>query len=70
MKAEYDRETDILTMTFSNHSIVESNEDKPGMILDYDTNGNVVSIEVLDASKKILNPEKIEMQVVGHSLNQ
>ena len=70
MKAEYDKKTDILTMTFSDHNIVESDEDKPGMILDYDENGHIVSIEVLDASQKVLNPEKIEMRVVDHSLNQ
>lgn len=63
MKIEYDKGADILTMIFSESVIEESDEDRPGMILDYDANGNLVSIEVLDASQKIINPEKIEMHV-------
>ena len=64
MKVEYDKGMDILTMTFSERPIEESDEEKPGMILDYDENGNVVAIEILDASEKIVNPEKIELNII------
>ena len=63
MKLDYDKETDILTVIFSDRPIEESDEEKPGMIFDYDESGNVVSIEILDASEKIINPEKVEMNV-------
>jgi uncharacterized protein YuzE len=33
------------------------------MILDYDKNGNVVGIEILDASKRIENPRSVEYAV-------
>ena len=36
MKAKYDKEVDVLYITFSENEIVESDEDKPGIILDYD----------------------------------
>lgn len=63
MKVVYDRETDILTIVLSEAAVAESDEDKPGTILDYDASGNLVSIEILDASRRITVPSRIEYQV-------
>ena len=63
MKVNYDRETDTLTVIFSEAPVVESDEDKPGVILDYDAKGNLVSLEILDASSRVNVPSKIEYQV-------
>jgi uncharacterized protein YuzE len=41
----------------------ESDEEKPGVILDYDQEGNVVSIEILNASKRMENPRSLEYGV-------
>ena len=65
MKVIYDSETDTLTVIFSNADIFESDEDKPGVILDYDADGNLVSLEILDASQRVGLPSRIEYQVVG-----
>ena len=65
MKVVYDPATDILRVTFSNADIDESDEDKPGVILDYDKNGNVVGLEILDASKRMENPRSLEYAVAG-----
>ena len=63
MKVRYDPRTDTLTMLLrDNAAIVESDEDKPGVILDYDAEGNLVSIEVLDASKRVTEARKVELQ--------
>ena len=48
MKVNYDAKTDTLTVVFRDVPVAESDEDKPGVILDYDATGNIVSIEVLD----------------------
>jgi len=64
MKVIYDRETDTLTVILSDAPVAESDEDKPGVILDYDRSGNLVSLEVLDASLRISLPSQIEYQVV------
>jgi YD repeat-containing protein len=64
MRVRYDRETDSLTVIFADSPVVESDEDKPGTILDYDALGNLVSIEILDASHRVGLPAKIEYQVV------
>ena len=65
MKVVYDPETDIVRVTFSSAAVDESDEDKPGVILDYDKDGNVVALEILDASKRIENPRSLEYAVVG-----
>ena len=61
MKVRYDKETDILVVTFSEGPVAESDEKNPGMILDYDKNGSIVSIEIMDASERVSNPEKVEI---------
>lgn len=63
MKVIYDRDLDILTILFSDSPVAESDEDKPGVVLDYDASGNLVSLEILDASKRVNVPSKIEYQV-------
>ena len=52
MNIRYDRKTDVLTIEFSAAAVAESDEDKPGIILDYDADGSVVGIEILHYSKK------------------
>ncbi len=64
MKVIYDSETDTLTVVFTETPVVESDEDKPGVILDYDAAGNLVSLEILDASRRVGLPQRIEYQVV------
>jgi uncharacterized protein YuzE len=63
MKIIYDRETDTLTVIFAETPVAESDEDKPGVILDYDAAGNLVSLEILDASHRVTAPSRIEYQV-------
>lgn len=63
MKVIYDRETDTLTVIFADAPVAESDEDKPGVILDYDELGNLVSLEILDASRRVAFPNQIEYQV-------
>lgn len=65
MKVIYDSETDTLTVIFAEADIAESDEDKPGVILDYDADGNLISLEILDASERVGLPSQIEYQVVG-----
>lgn len=61
MKVNYDAATDILTVVLREAPIAESDEDKPGVILDYDDAGNLVSIEVLDASTRVEHPRSITL---------
>jgi len=63
MKVKYDRQTDTLTIIFTDTLVAESDEDKPGVILDYDAAGNLVSLEILDASRRVVLPSRIEYEV-------
>ena len=63
MKVAYDQQTDTLTVIFTETPVAESDEDKPGVILDYDESGNLVSLEILDASRRVTGPTRIEYQV-------
>ena len=63
MKIVFDQTTDTLTITFLDAQVVESDEDKPGVILDYDEQGRLVSLEILDASQRVTLPSRIEYEV-------
>jgi uncharacterized protein YuzE len=53
MRVHYDSKTDTLSVVLKDNTPVhESDEDKPGVILDYDKDGNLISFEILDASKR------------------
>ena len=65
MKVIYNQEMDVLRILFSQAAIEESDEDKPGIILDYDTDGNIVGLEVLDASKRMEDPRALDYAVTG-----
>lgn len=66
MKVSYDPETDTLSFILKeNVPISESDEDKPGIILDYDRQGDLVSMEILDASRRVTDARKIDFQIAG-----
>ena len=66
MKVTYDPRTDTLNVTLREDAqVTESDEDKPGVILDYDSDGNLVSLEILDASKRVTYARKVEFQMVS-----
>ena len=64
MKVKYDKETDILYIRLGNNPVAESDSDKPGIILDYDSEENIVGIEILNASQKMDKPLKVEYEEV------
>ena len=53
MKLKVDHNNDALYFRLDESAIVESEEIRPGVILDYDTHDNVVGIEMLGLSKRV-----------------
>ena len=63
VKVTYDPEVDVLSFEFSQETVAESDEDTPGVILDYDEAGNLVGLEILYASKRMPAPQTLECSV-------
>jgi len=53
MKASYDTKSDALYLRLSAARIVESEEVKPGIVFDFDSEGHIVAIEILDAKSQL-----------------
>ncbi len=62
MKVKYDKETDILYIQLNELKIADTDE-RNGVILDFAATGELVAIEVPDASKSNLSPLKVEYEV-------
>lgn len=59
MEAKYDAEVDVLRINWSQAEIEESDTVSPGVIIDYDAEGNAIGIEILNASQKIENFNRV-----------
>ncbi len=70
MRVTYDPEVDVLQVELSRAPVVESDENRPGAIIDYDKDGNPVGIEILDASSRIENPRSMEYAIAGDSADR
>ncbi|GLS46930.1 DUF2283 domain-containing protein [Methylobacterium brachythecii] len=53
MKSRYDAETDALYVRFSEAKVIESEEVRPGVVFDFDADGKIVAVEILDASQHL-----------------
>ena len=62
MKIIYDQVTDTMTVILKEAAVEESDETKKGVIIDYDNEGDIVSIEILDAKKRISQPTQVIYQ--------
>ena len=65
MRVIYDRETDTLSIILRDGKVADSDEPLEGLILDYDKSGRLVSIELLDASEQVKQPDSIEFALAS-----
>ena len=63
MKIVYDPDQDILQISFSQSLVEETTQIAPGLILDYDEDGQVVGLEVRKASKRTDSPQAIAYSI-------
>jgi uncharacterized protein YuzE len=68
MKIKYAPDVDVLRIILKDVEIEESDEETPGIILDFDSNRNVVGIEILQASKQVDNPQSIEYMIAQSAI--
>lgn len=53
MKVHFDQKTDALYFRLDDSKIIESEEVKPGVILDFNAQNQVVGVEILNAGKRV-----------------
>ena len=65
MKIEYDQQADAMYIRLRSGVVAESDEVRPGVVLDFDERGRVLGIEMLDVSQQADNPRELAMELVG-----
>ena len=70
MKITYDPETDTLTIRIKEVAISESDELQEGVIADLDKGGNIVGLEILEATKRVTEPQNIIFESRGHKASR
>ena len=61
MKILYDNETDSINVKFSNDTIIESEEIKKDIVVDYNAKDEIISVEVLNVKT---NPHEIDIPTI------
>ncbi|MFC1789112.1 DUF2283 domain-containing protein [Thermodesulfobacteriota bacterium] len=62
MKLKVDKENNAIYFRLDENAIVESEEVRPGVILDFDENGRVVGVEFLDIAERVSQEELTTLQ--------
>ena len=70
MQVTYSPDVDILSIQLKEVPICESDELQDGVIADLDADGNIIGLEILDASKRVTEPQNILFKSLGHKLSQ
>lgn len=65
MKIEYDQQADAMYIRLRAGDVAESEEVRPGVVLDFDAQGQVLGIEMLDVSKRTDNSRELAMELIG-----
>ena len=65
MRIEYDQQADSIYIRLKAGTIVKSEEVRPGVVLDFDAEGQVLVIEMLDVSERTDNPRELAIELIG-----
>jgi len=60
MRMRVDRSADAVYLNLTDRPIKESEEVADGIVVDYDAEGRIVGVEILDASKRTDDPEVLK----------
>ena len=53
MRIHHDAAADALYVRFAETPVVDSEEVRPGIVVDYDVDGRIVAVEILDAAERV-----------------
>ena len=60
MRVRIDQSADAIYLNLTDRPIEGSEEVADGIIVDYDAEGRIVGVEILDASKRTYDPEALK----------
>ena len=66
MRVTYWPDVDILDIKLKDGKASESDELGEGILADYDREGNIIGLEILDASKRVTEPQNMVFESMGH----
>ena len=61
MKIQYDNETDTIYVKFSDDKIIESQEIKKDVVVDYNQQDEIVAVELLNVTS---NPHEVDIPTI------
>ena len=62
MRMRYDEKADALYLRLDDSAIIESEEVQPGIVLDFNSEKQVVGIEVLDLKRRVPKADLTQLQ--------
>ncbi len=62
MKLSIDETADALYLQLINKDVLESEEIVPGIVVDYDENGEIIGVEVLHLTKRLHSVDLLDFQ--------
>jgi uncharacterized protein YuzE len=65
MKITYDPDADAMMVHFNDARIRESDEITPNVIADFGDDGEVIGIEILDASRLVTDPRSAIVEILA-----
>jgi uncharacterized protein YuzE len=65
MKIEYDPRADAMYIRLAVGEVADSDEVRPGVVLDFDAAGKVLGIEMLDVSTRTANPREMVFEMLA-----
>ena len=65
MKIEYDPKADAMYIRLAAGTVADSDEVRPGVVLDFDADGRVLGIEMLDVSQLADNPREMAFELLA-----
>ncbi len=69
MKITYDQETDTITIGLKDIPVSESDELQEGMVADFDDEGNIVGLEIFEASKRVTQLQNLIFESKGQPVS-
>lgn len=63
MKIEYSKPADALYVYFKQTEVAKSKEVEEGVVLDFDADGHLIGIEILDASIRVGLPDLVNVSI-------